>query len=170
MIDKDNSAKVSPDVLRTITDAARLRPYIARDIRRGLLAYQALHRSELRPEKGMAVDTEGSHNTDVDLNRGEAKITVLLAWDGSESRQLPPDVSSLQGAPLQVYTHIGPLPSARAHDVVAHVRGAPRSNAEAKDSEWVRQRAGLEEAKPSTVEEVLLAQGGASDSASASGE
>lgn len=35
-------------------------------------------------------------------------------------------------------------------------RGLPRVNAKAKDSEWVRQRQALEEAKPSDVNEVIL--------------
>lgn len=42
------------------------------------------------------------------------------------------------------------------------VRGAPRSNAAAKDSEWVRQRQALESDKPADVNEILLAsEGGA---------
>jgi len=40
---------------------------------------------------------------------------------------------------------------------VLQVRGAPRSNAEAKDSEWVRQRQGLVASKPQDVNELLLA-------------
>ena len=39
----------------------------------------------------------------------------------------------------------------------AQIRGAPRSNAEAKDSEWVRQRQGLMASKPQDVNELLLA-------------
>ncbi len=34
------------------------------------------------------------------------------------------------------------------------VKGAPRSNALAKDSEWVRQRKALEASKPADVNEV----------------
>jgi hypothetical protein len=41
------------------------------------------------------------------------------------------------------------------------VAGAPRANAAAKDSEWVRERAALETEKASDVNEVLLATQGA---------
>lgn len=50
--------------------------------------------------------------------------------------------------------HVAPLPSRPPPPIKAVVRGAPRSNAEAKDSEWVRQRAALEKDKPDDVNEV----------------
>lgn len=42
------------------------------------------------------------------------------------------------------------------------VRGHPRTNAAAKDSEWVRERQQLEELKPPDVNEIVLATPGAS--------
>ena len=41
---------------------------------------------------------------------------------------------------------------------MVQARGAPRQNATAKDSEWVRTRQALEKDKPSDVNEVLLCQ------------
>ena len=41
---------------------------------------------------------------------------------------------------------------------LVQARGAPRQNATAKDSEWVRTRQALEKDKPSDVNEVLLGQ------------
>ena len=40
------------------------------------------------------------------------------------------------------------------------VQGAPRQDAAAKDSKWVRQRQALEESKPADVNEILLASSG----------
>ena len=40
--------------------------------------------------------------------------------------------------------------------MTAQARGAPRSNATAKDSEWVRTRQALEKDKPQDVNEVML--------------
>lgn len=73
---------------------------------------------------------------------GELKLTVLLTWgvDGSD-----------------VATHAQPLGACAAPPIKVQVRGAPRSNAEAKDSDWVRQRRCYEEEKPSDVNEVVLA-------------
>ena len=44
----------------------------------------------------------------------------------------------------------------RDHQVKVMVRGAPRENAAAKDSDWVVQRKGLEESKPVDFNEVVL--------------
>lgn len=44
--------------------------------------------------------------------------------------------------------------------LVAQVNGTPRETAAAKDSEWVRQRQSLEDAKPCDVNEVLLTSEG----------
>lgn len=78
----------------------------------------------------------------------ELKITVLVtAAHGS----MPP----------QVRTHVTELGGRAIYPVKVMIRGAPRENAEAKDSEWVRERKCLMEQKPADVNEVVLVgQGG----------
>lgn len=72
----------------------------------------------------------------------EVKLTLLLTWDSS-------------GAP-DLYCHAEPLPSRPKPPVKLQVKGMPRVNAKAKDSEWVRQRKAWESSKPAGVNEVLL--------------
>lgn len=72
----------------------------------------------------------------------ELKVTVLLTWNETGASKVSTHIS-----------HMGPRPS---RPVKAQVRGAPRNNAEAKDSQWVIQRKQLENQKPTDVNEVLL--------------
>ena len=58
--------------------------------------------------------------------------------------------------PWVLVTHVKALPPRRAPPVRVLIAGAPRSNASAKDSVWVRQRQALEAMKGQDVEEVLL--------------
>lgn len=48
------------------------------------------------------------------------------------------------GASRQLYTHIRPLPPRPSPPIRVDIRGAPRGNAKAKDSQWVKERKGLE--------------------------
>ena len=70
----------------------------------------------------------------------ELRPTVLLTWTAGEG--------------LQLATHVGPLPPRPPAPVKAQVLGGPRSNALAKDSEWVRQRRALEAGMAPGVNEV----------------
>lgn len=112
------------------------------------------------------------------MNAGELKITVLVCWADNARRAIdatapmleedrsvasPAAVSTATRAPspdLQVpyviVTHVTSLPQRRQPPIRVQVRGAPRHNARAKDSEWVRQRTSLESSKPADVEEILL--------------
>ena len=73
---------------------------------------------------------------------GELRLTVLVALEGP--------------AGPRVWSHVGPLPPRPARPVRVWTAGAPRQNARAKDSEWIRQREGLEALKGPDVEEVVL--------------
>eukprot|EP00898_Chlorokybus_atmophyticus_P008313 jgi/Chlat1/8483/Chrsp80S07930 len=75
------------------------------------------------------------------LKDEELRITILATWQG--------EMESLQ-------THVGVLPARPSPPVRVEVRGAPRVNAAAKDSEWVRERQDLEKAKALGVNEVCL--------------
>jgi thiol oxidase len=75
----------------------------------------------------------------------EAKLTVLVTW-GPEGGQVSTHAQDL-----------GPRPPPPVKVVV---RGAPRANAAAKDSEWVRARRQYEAQQPSDANETLLADAG----------
>ena len=77
----------------------------------------------------------------------EMRLTMLSHWES--------------GVPV-VAAHVGPMPSRAKPPVKIQIAGRPRSNAAAKDSEWVRQRASLEALKPADVGEVILVSEGTS--------
>lgn len=77
-----------------------------------------------------------------DDTSSELKITILITWDAAD---------------FHIYTHVSSLGPRPSPPVKVQVRGAPRHNAQAKDSEWVRQRREYEDLKPADVNEVLLA-------------
>eukprot|EP00240_Pyramimonas_obovata_P006341 CAMPEP_0118927644 /NCGR_PEP_ID=MMETSP1169-20130426/5074_1 /TAXON_ID=36882 /ORGANISM="Pyramimonas obovata, Strain CCMP722" /LENGTH=304 /DNA_ID=CAMNT_0006869451 /DNA_START=315 /DNA_END=1229 /DNA_ORIENTATION=+ len=74
---------------------------------------------------------------------GEIKLTVLITWDDKE---------------FDIYSHFVPLPPLPSAPVKVMVKGCPRSNAAAKDSDWVRARKTLEDEKPKDFNEIILAQ------------
>ena len=74
-------------------------------------------------------------------DHGELKITVLV----TVSNNMP-----------QIRTHVMELGERARHPVKVMVSGHPRDNAEAKDSEWVRERKALENEKPDDYNEVVL--------------
>jgi thiol oxidase len=83
-----------------------------------------------------------------DIN-GEVKCTILVTWGSSSpEQQTDNDVDILTHA-----TSLGAIP---APPIKIQIRGAPRQNAAAKDSEWVRQRRIYEDQKPADVNEVVL--------------
>ncbi len=73
----------------------------------------------------------------------ELKLTVLVSWD-------------VTGGESQVACHVQPLPPLPKPPVRVEVRGMPRTNAAAKDSAWVAERAPLEALKRDDINELLL--------------
>ena len=74
---------------------------------------------------------------------GEMKLTVLITWADD-------------GAEHEILTHVAALPERPPHPVKLQIMGAPRTNAAAKDSEWIRQRKPLEAMKRDDVNEGIL--------------
>jgi len=72
---------------------------------------------------------------------GELKFTTLITWNNQN---------------FQVFTHVSALGARPSPPIQVEVRGVPRQNAAAKDSEWVRQRQVYEDKKPDGINEVLL--------------
>ena len=57
---------------------------------------------------------------------------------------------------LDCFCHCAVLPPIPSPPIKVEIRGSPRSNAKAKDSEWVRDRKHLEDLKPPDVNEIIL--------------
>lgn len=77
---------------------------------------------------------------------GEIKLTVLITWD--------------EEGGYDIFSHLVPLPALPRSPVKVMVKGAPRNNPAAKDTDWVRARKGLEDEKPADVNEIVLAAEG----------
>jgi len=101
-------------------------------VRRGVEAYMRAH--------------GGYDDASADQDDREMKITVLV---------VPQETAS-----NAIHVHVSPLgPRKAPGPVKVEIRGAPRSNAAAKDSEWVTERKKL--AKPGDVNELVLEKDGA---------
>lgn len=122
---------------RAVVDVASLRPKVLLSIRSAVLGYR-----DLCGQQKIAKQSEANAPNP---NADELKITVLVTWND----QLDDEVL--------VRTHVCLLGKRATPPIKAQVRGHPRNNAAAKDSEWVRQRKSLEDMKPDDVNEVILA-------------
>ncbi|KAI8464193.1 MAG: hypothetical protein J3K34DRAFT_123071 [Monoraphidium minutum] len=76
----------------------------------------------------------------------QLKLTMLMTWRAAGD--------------FDLWCHGEALPPRPRPPVRLQIRGLPRANARAKDSEWVRQRRALEATKPPGVNEVVLATPG----------
>ena len=85
-------------------------------------------------------------------NDNELKVTVLVTW-----ADVLANTCKESDFPGTVMAHISPLPPIPSSPVKVEIRGAPRSNAAAKDSSWVAERAPLEAVKRPDMNELLLA-------------
>mmetsp|Transcript_85446 Transcript_85446/g.227834 ORF Transcript_85446/g.227834 Transcript_85446/m.227834 type:complete len:282 (+) Transcript_85446:454-1299(+) len=74
---------------------------------------------------------------------GEIKLTTLLTVDST-------------GGPHRLFVHAQPLGERPATPVKIQIMGAPRSNAQAKDSGWVADRQALWQSRAPDVHEVVL--------------
>jgi branched-subunit amino acid aminotransferase/4-amino-4-deoxychorismate lyase len=118
-------------------------------IRRGVEAY-------MRQHGGYDENSTGEDSDD-----HEMKITVLVCHS---TRGEKPDVHSdgnvIDGLKTDVYVHVSPLgPRKAPGPVKVEIRGGPRTNAAAKDSDWVTERKQLN--KPEDVNELVLEANGA---------
>lgn len=112
-------------VRSALSDEA-IRGSLVRDLRSGILAFD-----EHFP----------AHRAD------ELRVTALLTWEGASSAAesgtplaswASPPCDSAAGRPTDCFVHFELLPPTRKPPIKVQVRGSPRSNAVAKDSEWVR--------------------------------
>ena len=114
-------------------DGDALKQRVMETLRRGVEAYL-----RKMPSHGDSADADDSSSTD----DRELKLTVLVC----DARD--------------VHVHVSPLGPRKAPGPVrVEIRGAPRANAAAKDSEWVTERKKL--AKPDDVNELVLEASGA---------
>lgn len=202
----DGEARAVGADVKSLADAARLRPLLLQSVGAAIRGFERAHesdssdavaRAELKvtllitwPHGEAAAEaTSGSGSwRDVSLagpsaptvssvrdmlaGLGLSASDILAAGDAAPSEADDLLLAQLRGqaaAPFCLLTHVTPLPARRAPPIIVHVAGAPRHNAAAKDSEWVRQRTSLEAAKPAHVEEVLLFDDGSAASEGAVG-
>lgn len=85
--------------------------------------------------------------------QGQLKVVLLVSWDPSRPGAGP---AGAGGRPFDVYVHLSPLNAPREPPVKVLIRESHRSNAVAKDSQWVREAERLESEWPKDVEEVIL--------------
>jgi Amino-transferase class IV len=76
--------------------------------------------------------------------KGELKLTVLADWQEADSEQ------------FALFCHGVPLPPVPRPPVICEVRGEPRRNALAKDSQWITERKALEDLKRPEHNEIIL--------------
>jgi len=88
----------------------------------------------------------------------EYKLTIVATWDqisGEECSQAPAESTSQQR--FDIYCHCQSLDYKRKPTVKLEIRGSPRENALAKDSNWTSERKPLEQLMASDCEELILA-------------
>eukprot|EP00041_Stephanoeca_diplocostata_P007230 m.101101 g.101101 ORF g.101101 m.101101 type:complete len:406 (-) comp16793_c0_seq1:1169-2386(-) len=109
------------------------------------------------------------------LYGGDLRFTVLLTWaphdDVSDAsarlEQLrysathpraaaASDQNHAQNDLVNIYMHTERLPPVPKPPIVCEVRGSPRDNAQAKNSQWVTDRVALEKKRAADVDEILL--------------
>jgi len=143
-----------------------LRPRLAASMQLATMALRSqLSSSSQSPFSSEANDVKLTClilTNDVDIKHCCSSSGVLRSHliDNDDSASLD---SRLESAPINnehgevlLILHATLLPPRRSPPVKVQIAGAPRDNALAKDSEWVRARTSLEAAKGEDVEEVLL--------------
>jgi thiol oxidase len=136
---------MSEELMSSVGTAAALRPRLDESVAAAVRAYRGIHPGE-----------------------GELKVTVLVSWQTDidvhvtsstceRAAKSPPGAISHPRS--SVHVHIGPLPPIPPPPIRVEVRGSPRSNAAAKDSSWVAERAPLEALLRPDFNELLLATG-----------
>ena len=121
-----------------LRDDARLTTAEAR-----MLSAQLGTSEALRPQLDATVAAAMQAYIDAHGDDTELKVTALVNWKVSTT--------------ASIACHVAPLPPLPVSPVKVEVRGAPRSNAMAKDSSWVADRAPLEALMGADFNELLLA-------------
>lgn len=135
--EKKGAPRPTGEWVDQITRPEPLRALVGSALRGAVSRYCRLFDWERRfPER-----EEGARRISAD---GELKVVVLITWEAEQAKE------------AQLLVHLSPLNSPRDPPVKLLVRPAHRSNAVAKDSQWVREAAALEADKAADVEEIVL--------------
>ena len=132
--------------------AAALRPRVLQCMGAAIAAFRR-GESERAPGAGGGAQQQQQQQQQERAEVRQLRLTVLMTWgggggsggNGNGSGRGPPD--------FELWCHAEPLPPRPRPPVKLQMRGLPRANARAKDSEWVRQRRVLEATKPDDVNE-----------------
>lgn len=130
-----NSANlmVADDALKSPKEAVAMRA-----VTEGLLTSETLRPKILESLRTACLEFKehcGNH-------QGELRLTTLLTWTSDD---------------VTVKTHAAHLPDVPNPPIKVQIKGVARTNAVAKDSEWIRQRQQLQDSMPPDVNEILLA-------------
>jgi len=170
-----------PEARAALRSAEGLRPYVVRALRRTLAEAVARDRRPgLQDQEGDEVEGEDAAKVKVSAGGAqgrEYRFIMLLSWNPADAdpREHPGDAyfpggdardpaygagdaeAGLARQAFNLYVLVEALPPAPPGRVLVEVKGAPRTNAAAKDSQWATDRAALEKGQlESGANEVLL--------------
>jgi thiol oxidase len=80
-------------------------------------------------------------------NSGTGEVESPSSVGGAEELKITLLLTEGEGEEHNIYCHVCQLPGVPTPPIKVEVRGEPRANALAKDSEWIRQRQALEDQK-----------------------
>ena len=137
---------VSSTRLMMEADVKEGRPGSAETLKRH---WESITEEALRPRILESIRAAISKYRQLSLNKqqqvvDELKLTVLIAWDQLEDNS------------VQIYTHATSMGAVPIPPIKIQILGAPRQNAAAKDSDWVRSRQTLEHKKRVCDNEIVL--------------
>merc|ERR1711865_1107412 len=87
----------------------------------------------------------------------EFKLTLVATWDGISGEQCSQAATKSSQQQFDIYSHCQSLDYQRKDTVKLEIRGKPRENALAKDSNWTAERKPLEQLMAADCEELILA-------------
>jgi len=156
-----------PDLPSWLASSEALRPVLLAESRSALDAFDAAHpehtKDDMRITYFVTWGPDMQQRVQTALEGAPDTLTAesLLPPAGAvlASGAAPAALSDAQSQHCALITHVCALPSRPDPPVHLLVRGAPRHNAGAKSSEWVKQRAGLEallHAGSKPLEEIVL--------------
>ena len=154
--DGGGAAAPAPQQQQPLFSAEQLRPHVVACLGAAIAAFR---RGDCGGGSGSGGGGGSGTNGSGEQEARQLKLTMLLTWGdaaGAGGRANQGGAGEGAPPPFDLWCHGEPLPPRPRPPVRVEVRGLPRSNARAKDSEWVRRRRALEASKPADANEVVL--------------
>jgi len=153
MQENDNNDSDDDRIQSTLTNPMSLRKRLDAIVRAAIIQYQ-----ETNSDKNTEETNKAKKDDSQEVNN-ELKITALVGWNTKKDGDKKEDDTKSSDNDILISCHISKLPSLPTIPVNVEIRGSPRTNAAAKDSSWVSDRAPLEELMKSAdveMNELLL--------------